>query len=171
MFRPRLLVTLCAILLVAGVSFLLFSPYLTGDDYLKQFFLLQLEENLGRKIDVHRIKFVLFPNIRLELTQVGIHDRKSDQVVLSAKKVDLVLRLLPLLRKQVVGKRLVIEEPTLTLRRDRSGHWNVLDQVVQGAATDQDALQIMSRIFRIREATLIDGTVNIIDEARPDGPR
>ena len=171
MFRPRLLVTLCAILLVAGVSFLLFSPYLTGDDYLKQFFLLQLEENLGRKIDVHRIKFVLFPNIRLELTQVGIHDRKSDQVVLSAKKVDLVLRLLPLLRKQVVGKRLVIEEPTLTLRRDRSGHWNVLDKVVQGAATDQDALQIMSRIFRIREATLIDGTVNIIDEARPDGPR
>ena len=171
MFRPRLLVTLCAILLVTGVSFLLFSPYLTGDDYLKQFFLLQLEENLGRKIDVHRIKFVLFPNIRLELTQVGIHDRKSDQVVLSAKKVDLVLRLLPLLRKQVVGKRLVIEEPTLTLRRDRSGHWNVLDKVVQGAATDQDALQIMSRIFRIREATLIDGTVNIIDEARPDGPR
>ncbi len=171
MFRPRLLVTLCAILLVAGVSFLLFSPYLTGDDYLKQFFLLQLEENLGRRIDVHRIKFVLFPNIRLELTQVGIHDRRSDQVVLSAKKVELVLRLLPLLRKQVVGKRLVIEEPTLTLRRDRSGHWNVLDKVVQGAATDQDALQIMSRIFRIREATLIDGTVNIIDEARPDGPR
>ncbi len=171
MFRPRLLVILCAILLVAGVSFLLFSPYLTGDDYLKQFFLIQLEENLGRKIDVHRIKFVLFPNIRLELTQVGIHDRQSDQVVLSAKKVDLVLRLLPLLRKQVVGKRLVIEEPTLTLRRDRSGHWNVLDRVVQGAATDQDALQLMSRIFRIREATLINGTVNIIDEARPDGPR
>ena len=171
MSRPSVLVILCAILLVAGVSFLLFSPFLTGEDYLKQFFLEQLEQNLGRKIDVHRIKFVLFPNIRLELTQVGIHDRQSDQVVLSAKKVELVLRLLPLLRKQVVGKRLVIEEPILTLRRDREGHWNVLDQVVQGAATDQDALQMMSRMFRIREAMLVNGTVTIIDEARPDGPR
>lgn len=171
MSRPSVLVILFAVLLIAGVSFLLFSPFLTGDDYLKQFFLEQLEQNLGRKIDVHRIKFVLFPNIRLELTQVGIHDRQSDQVVLAAKKVDLVLRLLPLLRKQVVGKRLVIEEPTLTLRRDRNGHWNVLDQVVQGAATDQDALQMMSRMFRIREATLVNGTVTIVDEARPDGPR
>lgn len=171
MFRPSVLVILCAILLVVGVSFLLFSPYLTGDDYIKQFFLEQLEQNLGRKIDVHRIKFVLFPKIHLELTQVAIHERHSDQVVLSAKKVDLVLRLLPLLRKQVVGKRLVIEEPTLTLRRDRNGHWNVLDQVVQGAATDQDALQMMSRMFRIREATLVNGTVTIIDEARPDGLR
>lgn len=171
MFRPSVLVILCAVLLVAGVSFLLFSPYLTGDDYVKQFFLDQLQQNLGRKIDVHRVKFVLFPKIRVELTQVAIHDRQSDQVVLAAKKVDLVLRLLPLLRKQVVGKRLVIEEPTLTLRRDRSGHWNVLDQVVQGAATDQDALQLMSRMFRIREATLVNGTVTIIDEARPDGLR
>lgn len=171
MVRTRFMVALIVILLIGGGAFLMFSPYLTGDDYLKDFFLQQLEQSIGRKIDVHRIKLVLFPRIRLELTQVAIHDRDSDGIVLSAKKLDLVLRLLPLLRKQVVGKRLLIEEPTLTLRRDRSGHWNLLDQVAQGGAADQDAVQTISRIFRIREATLVNGKLIIIDDARPDGTR
>ncbi len=171
MVRIRVVVALIAILLIGGGAFLIFSPYLTGDDYLKDFFLQQLEQSIGRKIDVHRIKLVLFPRIRLELTQVAIHDRNSDDIVLSAKKLDLVLRLLPLLRKQVVGKRLLIEEPTLTLRRNRSGQWNLLGQVVQGGDADQDAMQTISRIFRIREATLVNGKLIIIDDARPDGTR
>jgi uncharacterized protein involved in outer membrane biogenesis len=169
--RTRVVVALITLLLIGGGAFLMFSPYLTGDDYLKDFFLQQLEQSLGRKIDVHRIKLVLFPRIRLELTQVAIHDRNSEDVLLSAKKLDLVLRFLPLLRKQVVGKRLLIEEPTLTLRRNRSGHWNLLDQVVQGGTADQDAVQTISRIFHIREATLVNGKLLIIDEARPDGAR
>jgi len=169
--RTRVVVSLIVILLIGGGAFFIFSPYLTGDDYLKDFFLQQLEQSIGHKIDVHRIKLVLFPRIRLELTQVAIHDRNSDDVLLSAKKLDLVLRFLPLLRKQVVGKRLLIEEPTLTLRRNRSGHWNFLDEVVQGGSADQDTVQSISRIFRIREATLVNGKLIIIDDARPDGTR
>ena len=98
----RVVVALIALLLIGGAAFLWFSPYLTGEDYLKDFFLHQLEQNLGRKIDVHRIKLVLFPRVRLELTQVTIHDRNPEKILLSAKKLDLVLRLIPLFRKQVV---------------------------------------------------------------------
>lgn len=171
MVRTRVAVALIIILLIGGGAFLMFSTYLTGDDYVKDFFLQQLEQGIGRKIDVHRVKLVLFPRIRLELTQVAIHDRNSDNVVLSAQKLDLVLRFLPLLRKQVVGKRLLIEEPILTIRRDRSGHWNLLDQVAQGGEADQDAIQTIGRIFRIREATLVNGKLVIIDDSRQDGTR
>ena len=171
MVRTRVAVALIAILLIGGGAVFIFSTYLTGGDYVKDFFLQQLEQSLGRKIDVHRIKLVLFPRIRLELTQVAIHDRKSNDILLSANKLELVLRFLPLLRKQVVGKRLLIEEPTLTIRRDRDGHWNLFDQVVHGGEADQDAIQAISRIFRIREATLVNGKVLIIDDGRPDGTR
>ncbi len=171
MVRTRVAVALIVILLIGGGAFLMFSTYLTGDDYVKNFFLQQLEQSLGRKIDVHRIKLVLFPRIRLELTQVAIHDRNSDDVLLSAKKLDVVLRFLPLLRKQVVGKRLLIEEPTLTLRRDRTGHWNLFDQVAKGKGADPDTVQTISRIFYIREATLVNGKVDIIDDVRPEGTR
>ena len=171
MVRTRVAVALIVILLIGGGAFLMFSNYLTGDEYVKDFFLQQLEQSIGRKIDVHRIKLVLFPRIRLELTQVAIHDRNSDDILLSAKKLDLVLRFLPLLRKQVVGKRLLIEEPTLTLRRDRAGHWNLFDQVVQGKGADPDTVQTISRIFQIREATLVNGKLDIIDDMRPEGTR
>ena len=168
MVRTRVVVALIAILLVGGGALLMFLP---GDEYLKNFFLQQLEQSIGRKIDVHRIKLVLFPRIRLELTQVAIHDRNSDDILLSAQKLDVVLRFLPLLRKQVVGKRLFIEEPTLTLRRDRGGHWNLLDQVAHGGSADQDAVETISRIFHVREATLVNGKLIIIDDAHPDRTR
>ena len=170
MVRTRRFIIFSAIVL-AGILVLMVVHSLTGGKYFKDFFLQQLEEGIGRKIDVHRAKLVLFPRLRLELTQVAIHDRNSDDILLSAKKLDVVLRLLPLLRKQVVAKRLLIEEPTLTLRRDQRGHWNFLDGVAQGGAPDEGAVQTVSRVFRIREATLIKGKLIIIDDGRSDGTR
>ncbi len=171
MSRLRLALVIVLTFAVLVVAFLSFSRELTGEDYLKDFVLEQLEESLGRKIDVHRVKFVLFPRIRVELADVKIHDPESEQIVLTAKRVDLVLRLLPLLKKQVVGKRLLIEEPTLTLRRNERGRWNVLDGLHSQADTDQQTIDMMARTLMIREATFVNGTITVIDAARPDGIR
>lgn len=159
-----------ALVVLAG-AFLSFSRELTGQNYLKVFVLDQLEESLGRKIDVHHVKLVIFPRIRVELSEITIHDPQSDQVALTAKRVDLVLRLWPLLKKQVVGKRLLIEEPTLTLRRNERGRWNISDALGEPADIDQQTMEMMARTFMIREATLANGTITIIDAARPDGIR
>ena len=171
MFRLRLALVIVLAFAVLAVAFLSFSRELTGQDYLKDFVLEQLEESLGRKIDVHRVKFVIFPSIRVELTEVKIHDPQSEQVVLTAKRIDLVLRLLPLLKKQVVGKRLLIEEPTLTLRRNERGRWNVSDELNGPVDVDQHTMDMMARTLMIREATLVNGTITVIDAARPDGIR
>ncbi|MGQ0810748.1 MAG: YhdP family protein [Nitrospiraceae bacterium] len=169
--RPRVLVVCLLAILVLGATFLLFSRDLTGRDYLKEFFLHQIEESIGRKIDVHRVKFVLFPSIRLELSQVVIHDRDPSQVLLTAKRIDLVLRLLPLLRKQVVGKRLLIEEPHIELRRDRNGQWNILGTSMDQSAQDQQTIQMMGQVFLVREATIVKGDVLIEDDSRVGGIR
>ena len=171
MSRLRLVLVILLTFAVLAVAFLSFSRELTGQDYLKDFVLEQLEESLGRKIDVHRVKLVIFPRIRVELTDVKIHDPGSEQVILTAKRIDLVLRLLPLLKKQVVGKRLLIEEPTLTIRRNERGRWNISDELNGQADTDQQTMDMMSRTFMIREATLVNGTITVIDAARPDGIR
>lgn len=170
MSRLRLFLVIALALAVSVGAFLLFSNTLVGEDYLKEFVLQQLEETLGRKIAVHRVKFVIFPRIRVELSQVAIHDPHSDEVMLSAKRIDLVLRLLPLLRKQVVGKRLLVEDPVLTIRRSEAGHWNILDNANQ-AESDQRTLDMLTRVFMIREATVVNGSVTVIDEARPGGAR
>ena len=84
--------------------------------------------------------------------------------------MDIVLRLLPLLKQQVVAKRLFLEEPTVTLIRNRSGHWNILAGL-PSAAKDESAYQMFSRLLQIREATIQHGHVTITDEARSDGVR
>ncbi len=170
MSRLRLGFMVVLVLLVLAGAAVLFSNTLFGQDYLKEFVLAQLEESLGRKIEVHRVKVVLFPTIRVDLSQVAIHDPHSEQVVLSAKRIDLVLRFLPLFRKHVVGKRLLVEEPTLTIRRSEAGHWNLLDGTDQ-AATDQRTMDMMMRVFLIREARVVNGSVTIIDAGRSDGVR
>lgn len=171
MSRLRLALVIVLAIAVSAVAFLSFSRELTGQDYLKDFVLEQLEESLGRKIDVHRVKFVLFPRIRAELTDVKIHDPESEEVVLTAKRVDLILRFLPLLKKQVVGKRLLIEEPTLTLRRNERGRWNILNGLSGRSDADQPTMDMMARTLMIKEATLVNGTITVIDAARPDGVR
>ncbi len=162
---------LLLVLVVSAVAFLTFSKQLTGEDYLKEFVLQQLEESLGRKLDVRHVKFVILPRLRVELSQVTIHDPDSDQVFLSAKRVDLVVRLLPLFRKQLVGKRLLIEEPTLTLRRNEAGAWNLPEGLKEDENTGRHTLEAMTRIFMIREVTLVNGTVTVIDASRTDGVR
>ena len=171
MSRFRLAFLSILVFVVLAGAFLSFSRELTGQDYLKDFVLEQLEESLGRKIDVHRVKLVVFPRIRVELSEVVIHDPQSAQVVLTAKRVDLVLRLLPLLKKQIIGKRLLIEEPRLTLRRNERGRWNILDGVNGQADTDQHTMALMARTFMVRQAKLVNGTITVTDAARPDGVR
>ncbi|MGE0642302.1 MAG: AsmA-like C-terminal domain-containing protein [Nitrospira sp.] len=171
MSRFRLVLLIALSLVVLGGTFLAFSRELTGEDYLKDFVLEQLEESLGRNIDVHRVRFVLFPSIRAELFDIVIHDPQSEQEVLTAKRVDLVLRLWPLLRKQIVGKRLLIEEPTLTLRRNEAGRWNMFDRGEGQTDTDLGTVNMMAKTFRITEARIENGKITVVDAARPDGIR
>jgi uncharacterized protein involved in outer membrane biogenesis len=169
--RLRVVVLLVFGVLVLGVLFLLYSRELTGVDFLKQFFLQQLEASLKRKIEVERIKLVVLPSIRLELGGVAVygHDDPS-RIVFTAKNIDIVLRLLPLLRKQVVAKRIFLEEPTVTLHRFKNGQWNVLAGI-QTSTRDEGGFQMFGRLLQIREATIQNGHITVIDEARPDGVR
>ncbi|MBH0184902.1 MAG: AsmA family protein [Nitrospira sp.] len=171
MSRLRLGLLVLLALVICAAAFLLFSKQLTGENYLKEFVLDQLEESLGWKIDVRHVKLVVFPSIRVELSEVTIHDHHSDAVMLTAKRIDLVVRLLPLFRKQIVGKRLLIEEPNLTLRRNEAGQWNVLDGVSDQAEADQQTVGAMARMLMIREVKLVNGALTLVDSARPDGIR
>jgi hypothetical protein len=114
--RPRVVVLSLLALVVVGALLLLYSRELFGVDVIKNFFLQQLETSLRRKIEVDRIKLVVLPSLRLELSDVAVygHDDPT-HIVFQAKEIDIVLRLLPLLKKQVVAKRIFLNEPTVTL--------------------------------------------------------
>lgn len=169
--RPYSLVGLILVFLILGLVFLFYSRELLGTDYLKDFVLQQLEASIGRKIEVDRVKFVVFPGIRLELSHVAIYGHQDpSHVVFTARQMDVALRLIPLLRKQVVAKRIALDEPRLELRRMRDGQWNVLAGL-QTSLSETADLESFARLLLIREATLRNGHITLVDEAREDGTR
>ncbi len=171
MTRFRIVLLILFSVLLLGALLLLFSRELTGVDFLKTFFLQQLEATLRRKIEVDHVKLSVLPSIRLQLSHVVVygHDDPT-HVVFTAKNIDIVLRLVPLLRKQVVAKRIFLEEPTMTLHRFKNGQWNILAGI-QTSTRDESGFQMFSRLLQIREATIQNGHITVTDEARPDGTR
>ncbi|MFN3680714.1 MAG: AsmA family protein, partial [Nitrospira sp.] len=118
-------VVLVLTILISAVL-VLFVTLLTSAQSLKGLVLQQLEATFGRTVDLRDVQFIVFPSPRLQMSDLRIYESDSDQVLIRAKRVDLVVRLFPLLRQRLVGKRLQMEEPTVTLRRRARTQWNVL---------------------------------------------
>ncbi|MGE3152518.1 MAG: AsmA-like C-terminal domain-containing protein [Nitrospiraceae bacterium] len=160
--------------LVAGMLLAIASLFLvrstTGRDYVKEFFVHQIEQNIGRRLEVGMVRIVLFPGIHLDLRDVTIYEPDGRQVFVTAQRIDTVLRLLPLLRRQVIGKRLVIEKPEITLRRTAPSSWNIAT-IASAAGTTSTGHKPGDWLMFVNETTVQQGTLRLIDEARPDGTR
>lgn len=168
--RPRTFLIGLALVVIAGLLILLF-PLLSDPDHLKTLIIQQVEAGIGRKIEVGDATFELFPRPHLELSQVVIRDTDTSQVFLKAKRFDLVLRSTPLLQMKVVVKRMRIEHPQMTLRRDRAGQWNFLAPGSGHAGSDSTLGNPLGLVMLIQETALTEGVVTVIDEFRPDGLR
>ena len=161
-----------AILLLA-VGILAF-PLLYDPNAFKQLLLDQVEQQIGRKIEVREARLEVFPRIHLELLDVVIRDTDPSHILFQAQRLDLVLRAYSLLRQQVVGKRLVIEHPRVELRRDSEGRWNFLEPGAAGETAPVEHPVMgdpLGLLMLVKESTVTDGEVRITDEFRPDGVR
>lgn len=164
--RP-LLLSLLAILLFAVLAFqFFFDP-----EQIKALLIQQVEDQLGRTMEVGQARISLFPRIRLDLSNVVIRDLNPSRVFFKAKKLDLVLRSTPLLQLRVVIKRVHIEQPEVTLHRNQMGQWNFQS----GSAGETDGRQgernPLGLLLLIQEVKLLDGQITILDEFRPGGQR
>lgn len=168
--RSRRLIIGLLIILAVGTLALLFAPALIGPDSpaaqrLKAFFLEQIERNIGRKVEVREVSLQVFPRIQLALFDVTVRDVDGTQPFLEAKRADLVVRLLPLFRREVVGKRLAIEEPHLYLRRDAHGQWNFLTPGVSDQPWPRTLGAPLPRVLLLQEAAIQNGTLTITDRS------
>ncbi len=166
--RSRRLIIGLLLILVVGAVALLLAPVLIGSDspaaqQLKAFFLEQIQRNIGRQVEVRKVNLKFFPRIKLELFDVTVRDVDGAQPFLTAKRWDLVLRLLPLFRREVAGRQLSIEEPQLYLRRDAQGQWNFLAPGVSDQSADPTIGAPLPRLLLLQEVTIANGALTITD--------
>lgn len=158
---------LLALFLLAILAVQSFSD----SEQLKQFVVEQVEQQLGRKMEIGGARLSIFPRLRLDLTNVVIRDVDPTQVFFKAKRFQMILRSTPLLRLRIVVKRMNVEQPEVSLRRDKDGHWNYRSAAAGGGPAGAAPSNPLAMLLMIQEATLLDGDITVIDELRADGPR
>lgn len=168
LIRIAVLSVVAVMLLAVAGLFLIRSA--TGRDYVKDFFVHQIEQNIGRKLEVGMVRIVLFPGLHLDLRGVTIYEPDGQRVFVKAQRIDTVLRLLPLLRRQVIGKRLAIEGPEITLHRTAPGSWNIA-AIASASGAPSGGHKPTDWLMFVKETTIRQGTLKLIDDGRPDGTR
>jgi hypothetical protein len=122
-FKPALIVAGVVLLLIAA---LLAAPLLFNINNYRGQIVSQLEERLGRKVDLGTLSLRVFPSIRVVVDQAAIGEdpQFAQGDFVKAKSIRLQMGLGRLLRgiPQVEGIELV--EPDVTLIKEKSGKWN-----------------------------------------------
>ena len=87
-------------------------------------------EALGMEVRVGgRLGIGFFPGLRIRLDDVHIRNRGMD--IASAKEASLEIALLPLLHKEVRIRRIGLQRPRISIKRDRDGVFN-FEQTEEG---------------------------------------
>jgi uncharacterized protein involved in outer membrane biogenesis len=156
-----LVIGLAALCLIAML--LIGLPALFRIDALSAALLHQVEQRLGHAIDVDAIRVTLLPRIGVELIDVRVLDASTTAPVFSARRMHLVVQALPLLRGDVIGTRLLIEQPHVELHRDETGQWALATAAGGPASQPAQMDSPLAFIARVRNVLLTDGRLTLTD--------
>ncbi|MBC7830393.1 MAG: AsmA family protein [Hyphomicrobium sp.] len=128
---PRRSSALTSVLLYGGVAllclgvgaatFFVMSP---PTDYIRREIIARVKAETGRDLTIGGgASFTLFPSLGLRLSGVSLSapPGMGGEPLLKAANFDVGVRLLPLLRQEIVVDRLVLNEPVFSLRVDTDG--------------------------------------------------
>jgi len=127
---------------------------------------------LGRGVTIDDIKVALWPGIGVSLTGVTLADDPafSKEPFVHVADLRVNVKLLPLLKKKVEVKRLVLREPQVTVIVDKDGRRNfdsLMKKGEQGAAEgDAAGSSAGAAAVVLAYADIEDGTVHLVDRAK-----
>lgn len=114
------------ILLVLLFVALLAAPFLVDLNPYKPKLLAQLKPYVNRTVDFDRIELSILTGLGVDLEGLRVSDDPSfsDEDFLALRRLKVRCRLLPLLRKRVEIRRVLLSEPTIRIIRDEQGRFN-----------------------------------------------
>jgi len=110
--------------LVAGVIFL--APIFLNLDRYRPQVISYFEQNTGKKVEIARLALTFFPQITVHMDGFGVKSPPlfPPSYIVKVARTDAVLAFWPLLRRNVVIKSVVLEDPEINLVSDPDGPWN-----------------------------------------------
>ena len=129
-----------------------------------------VSKNLGRTVDAGRVALTVVGGIGVTIADVRIADDPAldaQEPFLAARRFEMRLRVLPLLRRRLVVDRIVIDEPVVNLVREPSGRMNVdsLRKPPKSPAPAGGAPQGGRPAFQLADLRLRHGTIRYRERA------
>jgi len=159
----RILVVL-VVLAVTVVGILLVAPNFIPTDIYKTQIARAAESATGRALAINGdLKIAFFPRFQLELNDVTFANREgaSPDDMATMDQLAIGLAVMPLLRREVVIDRLVLQRPVMNLEIDGNGRGNWEFDIETDQSTEQSDEGSDGEGFALNEVSL--GDVRLVD--------
>jgi len=91
---------------------------------LKDLALAKAKSALGREVSIERVRIVFLRGIRLDGVVIANKEGFAKEPLFEGKRIVVKYKFLPLIRKKLVIRKVVLLEPKILLERNRKGVWN-----------------------------------------------
>jgi len=111
------------------IAVLIAAPFFLNINDYKPLLVEQIKQATGRDIDFGEIKASLFPWVGVSIEKVRMSNAAgfSSEAFIRADNLDIQVAFMPLLHREVVIKRFIIDSPHLLLERNKDGTFNWQD--------------------------------------------
>jgi uncharacterized protein involved in outer membrane biogenesis len=132
----------------AGVTLYL-DKFLDLDTYKDQI-IANVENSLQRKFSYAKGELSLRAGPSVTFSGVAIKEKTGDADFVTAEHITFRIALLPLLKKQIVLRKIILDHPVIRLSRDKSGMFNISDLL----ETKKEAVPLQTKGVQLTKGTI-----------------
>ena len=156
---------LIPVLVVVSLG-VLFVHYFFDPVFYKKIIEDSLTQALGREVSIGNARISLWEGAGMTFEDFRIKDRSRTFDLFYSKRFFLKAELMPLLKKEVQWKRIILEEPTLSLLRGPNGQFNLMDGPLTPEGQKDSHKQLIQTLTTLfgGSFTIKDGHLRITDQ-------
>ena len=144
--KKRILLWILIPIILLGTFALLSVNYLLDPNIYGNILQKSLTTALDREVSIGKAKLDLWGGVGMALEDLRVRDRSLTFDLLRSERLILRVKLLPLLKRKIEWKRIVLDRPTLRVIRDKNGQFNIFSGSAMAGANREETKE------RIRKA-------------------
>ena len=160
-------------IILVGTFTLLSIHYLLDPNIYRNVLQKSLTAALDREVSIGKAKINLWGGVGISFEDFRVRDRSLAFDLFQSKRLVLRPKLLPLLKKEMKWKRIVVDQPTLHIIRDRNGRFNVFSGGLSAGPKPKETREKMFEVLASLAGvslSLRDGVISFSDESLGDAP-
>jgi hypothetical protein len=160
-------------IIVVGAFVLVSINYLLDPNIYRNILQKSLMTAVDREVSFGKAKIYLWGGVGISFEDFRIEDRSRAFDLLRSKRLILRVKLLPLLKKEIKWKRIIVDRPTLHLIRDKNGQFNISSgnplTGEKAKETEKKILEVLTSLFG-GSLVLRNGEIFLSDESVSQSP-